>query len=317
MSYLPSRKFLKTVAFFLSAGAFFFMLWGFFGSHNSVFIRTDIPGGAIALQNKAVSSFKDSDGDGLYDWEELLLKTDPLIADSSGSGVSDGVAYKTKKLYPEIETPPDLLQEFLNFKGRVSSTGGGEQMNMTKALSEEASLRYGLLGKGEALDENTSNQLVNALATDFSQLSPKDTYTVSRIKKISQNETPQINEYIASVVALFEKESLVHEENPLTLLKTLSSGENTEAGEALEKLHASYKTITESLANLPVPSALAETHLVLLNTTDHIAQALKDMSTAENDPIRGLLGGAAYVHHSQKKQSAIVELVSYFKAHNS
>ena len=75
-----------------------------FGSKSVVLTRKTPPQNQLAVENEnAKSFFKDSDNDGLPDWEEKLLGTDPSNPDTSGKGVLDGVAYKTQKLYPEME----------------------------------------------------------------------------------------------------------------------------------------------------------------------------------------------------------------------
>lgn len=51
----------------------------------------------------------DSDFDGLADWEELELGTDPFKADTDGDGVKDGIQYKTQKAALELTMLKDLF----------------------------------------------------------------------------------------------------------------------------------------------------------------------------------------------------------------
>lgn len=60
----------------------------------------------LALKN---SGNLDSDFDGLADWEELELETDPFNADTDGDGVKDGEQYKTKKIALELTMLKDLF----------------------------------------------------------------------------------------------------------------------------------------------------------------------------------------------------------------
>jgi hypothetical protein len=68
--------------------------------------ETEIKLAQIAKAKKEISelSFKDSDGDGLYDWQEISLGTDPLNPDTDQDGFLDGIEVKygfdPKKLDP-------------------------------------------------------------------------------------------------------------------------------------------------------------------------------------------------------------------------
>lgn len=60
----------------------------------------------LALKN---SGNLDSDFDGLADWEELELETDPFNADTDGNGVKDGEQYKAQKIALELTMLKDLF----------------------------------------------------------------------------------------------------------------------------------------------------------------------------------------------------------------
>lgn len=60
----------------------------------------------LSLKN---SGRVDSDFDGLEDWEELELGTDPFRADSDGDGVKDGVQFKKQKIALELMFMKDMF----------------------------------------------------------------------------------------------------------------------------------------------------------------------------------------------------------------
>src|SRR5207247_5691563 len=54
----------------------------------------------------AINSFIDSDGDGLPDWVEIMIGTDPFNPDTDGDGLSDGdevLRYHTNPLKPDTD----------------------------------------------------------------------------------------------------------------------------------------------------------------------------------------------------------------------
>ena len=314
MQYLPSRKFVKTFAFFLFIGLVFLVVSEF---KNPATNKEANAKNNLLVQKETGPFSKDSDEDGLYDWEELLLGTDMASADTDKNGISDGLQYKTEKLYPEVEPPPDLLEQFLNFESRVSASGSGESLNLTNSIAEEAAFRYGTSGQEGELDEKTFNQLTTALASDFSRFLPQDKYGPTNVAITKGRSTETINAYVASATLILQSEPIIYGEDPLQLINNFLQNGDPESKEKLATLGTSYVAITEGLSKLTVPETFLKTHLELLNSSNHIAQALKNMSVAEHDPVRAILGTAAYIHHSEKKRGAVTSLVSYFRVNNS
>jgi DNA polymerase III alpha subunit (gram-positive type) len=75
----------------------------------------------IAKEKKEIypQAFKDSDQDGISDWQEIILETDPLNPDTDGDGYLDGIEYKLG-FDPKKPGPADkILWQDPREKGKV------------------------------------------------------------------------------------------------------------------------------------------------------------------------------------------------------
>lgn len=72
---------------------------------------------SIAVNQTEDLYARDSDNDGLKDWEEVLWNTDPNIADTNGNGVSDGEEVRLGR--NPITSLPLLEEETTRLKGEV------------------------------------------------------------------------------------------------------------------------------------------------------------------------------------------------------
>jgi len=76
---------------------------------------------AVASPSAALKSEileKDSDGDGLLDWEESLWGTDPFLVDTDGDGILDGEFVASRK--KDKSTSQIVADENLNFSEQFS-----------------------------------------------------------------------------------------------------------------------------------------------------------------------------------------------------
>jgi len=301
--YLPSKKFVFFIAVLVVTVGVFIAV----KTPNTEPSAQKYTGDVIALVAEKDTLYKDTDGDGLYDWEELILKTDPKNPDTNNNGILDGKEYKNKKKYPEL-TYEDV--DMLFGLKRLSKTGGG---NITEALTQEAGLRYGLLAQDGAIDKDKLREnIVNGLAKDLPPTEERDIFTEKNIT-ISQNtDTVATNTYTASVLLVFEKYASIYEYDPLALLKEWFETQDEEILKTLTSLATTYKNLSDEIGALKVPAHLVSVHLDLANGLNKTASALSNMATTPTDPIRGLRGGAEYLRNKKNRQNTIVALGTYY-----
>ncbi|MCR4311641.1 MAG: hypothetical protein NUV54_03715, partial [Candidatus Taylorbacteria bacterium] len=99
---LPSKKILQLA-----------LVLGIIGLFTYFFVyktKKEVYTAPLTVQKSEESPLlaKDSDSDGLKDWEEQLWKTDPLNPDTDGDGTPDGAEIKSGR-NPLVAGPNDKL----------------------------------------------------------------------------------------------------------------------------------------------------------------------------------------------------------------
>ncbi|KKT19005.1 MAG: Thrombospondin type 3 repeat superfamily protein [Parcubacteria group bacterium GW2011_GWB1_43_8] len=88
MAYLPNKKILFLLFFIL----LIFVGWFYFSDYKNKqaeYVAYKEKSPLVVAMDQTSQLDKDSDGDGLKDWEELLWKTDSNKADTDGDGTND------------------------------------------------------------------------------------------------------------------------------------------------------------------------------------------------------------------------------------
>ena len=100
--YLPSKKFIIiTVSVFAAIGIIFIIINLIEGKGEVFQQKSD-----LLFQKMTLGEIidKDSDGDGLKDWEEALWGTDPNNPDTDGDGILDGAEIQQKREALQLST---------------------------------------------------------------------------------------------------------------------------------------------------------------------------------------------------------------------
>lgn len=239
---------------------------------------------------------RDSDGDGLTDWEEALLGTDPNNSDTDGNGIPDG---------EEKITLPEDAEMFLdeNFEPETLPTEtdqfSRELVATVTALSETGDL-------DAASVEELSNILLEKIAT-----SPKGKEYFPKDLKIVEAESR------AGVLAYNTALAQITPTNlaGATVLDILgeallSSGElDSLALEKLDPIILETERIIADMLEIAVPITLAPYHLNVINNLAELVENLKNIQLYEVDPLLALSGIGLYETNVDALTGSIAGLV--------
>jgi len=309
--YLPSKKFIIMAAVIsFTVGAFYVV----FSDSKEVFDQgtSGILSAGIATGDKKAQ--KDSDNDGLMDWEEELFGTDPLNPDTDGDGIQDGKEFKFKreKYYPELHY--EELGAFYGTRPGISSGRAAVQSgtNLTDTLYKEAALRYGVLSQEGQFNQKTQAQIIDTLSSQLGSLNNPDLYTRKSLTISKDTSAAARNAYAAALLLALDDYSQALEENPLELSQTWLETQKDEYADTLSKLKESYQGLAEELLAIVVPRTFISIHLKIANSLHNSGEAIGQMSQAITDPVGGMLGAASYIYHHQIRLEAIADLIKYF-----
>lgn len=306
MKYLPSKNIflLIFIALIIVGGSFFL-------SENRVKFAAS-PGNEEIngiVSEEATLKQKDTDLDGIADWEEILLGTNPENADSDGDGVLDGEEFKSIKQYP-------------NFSAEVENAGaiyglglGGFTAwtdNYTDSLFRQAGARYGIANESGTIDGKTQLAIVDSLTQGFPRALPEVKYVPSKIPLAENSDSKTTGEYFAKVIVAFDKNKKIYESDPVNLINSWLDTEDEVYLDELLALQNSFFSLTEEVAKLAPPKELAQTHQELLNNLYQTGVVLGSLKDASQDPIKGMLITAQYVHVKNKRAFIIGGMLSYY-----
>ncbi len=338
--YAPSKKFILLVLALLVLGGTF---WVF--RNNSKKNQTNY-GASGQLNNGPVVAeeiSKDSDADGLKDWEEALWKTDPNNRDTDNDGTPDGQEIKENRnplVAGDGKSDKLAIQNFSKTGENATQTGNTSLMNsapstLTEAIGQNLLSSYFLTKQQKAdgtLSEKDKSAIVNSITKSFQNIfsgntSLQGTYQESDVR-YSNNSASSIREYgnnLASAIKKYfdplpETEMAIF--NKAMVLAGEKSGEGDLNDEAVAKaseeisklgpLANAYGNSAKKIISMAVPPNFAEKHLALANAFSSISSALEAMEKIFDDPAGGMAGVNRYQTDAEKAYQILLGANDYF-----
>lgn len=215
----------------------------------------------VADAPRTYQETKDTDADGLRDWEEELYGTNPLVPDAPIAP-----ATTTEDTRETLEDIPDTFTHrfAIDFFSDFFMQGGAD------------------------MDETAQGALLNQSVQEVINNTKDRFFTTADLTVASAEDLSSVREYGNNVAAILTRYP-VPEENEMLILERALQTDNGEELKKLEPILDSYKKTIRDLIALAVPPSLVNEHLNLLNAILAVHNDVVVMRNAFDDALPALI----------------------------
>ncbi|HET8574625.1 MAG TPA: hypothetical protein VFM02_00430 [Candidatus Paceibacterota bacterium] len=286
------------------------------GHWHGVSVQTDQA--TLAESTAASSSLdKDTDGDGLKDWQEILWGTDPKNPDTDGDGTPDGEEVKENR-DPTIPGPNDQLQ---NSNGTPATSTAAIYASLTPQQQATRNLfaRYLALQASGSLDSGSANDISNEFIQEALHGSSSEaffkTYTAKDLIVSNDTSAQAVHDYGNKMGAIYVKYPPVSStDNELSLFVKAENSKNQADFDKIKPFAERYRNVLAASLKVPVPKDAVAMDLNYINALSALATNADALSQAWEEPLQSGTIVSTYVHDKEPKViSAFMGINLYFQ----
>lgn len=262
---------------------------------------------------------KDSDGDGLSDWEESLYGTDSRITDSFSLGMTDGEAVAKGLVVPKaIADLPSATAgpTALDADGLPPAPAEGTLTDaFTRNFLEIYAVAKEAKGGAELSNEERQNIAMEAINSLSSLVTAAPDYKSVRDITVSKSGFDALQTFAGEVEAVFSKNTAYEAtETEVVYLKDALEHGNTAAFRYIALLAKSYRDTAVGLAMLSVPLELRDAYLLLINSLMRESQIANDLMSVNTDPLTAIVALEQYPEVVQSLRTAVANIGNKYAA---
>ncbi len=236
---------------------------------------------------------KDTDGDGLYDWEEILWSTDPNKADTDGNGVTDSEEIFAKNDNTGLGLDHDALNNNSQNYSYLANNTSDETLTATDAVSRELFGSFlSSLQKDKKLSPREQEEMVNNALRSTMPLMRPPIYTDNEVHTVADTDR-NINLYIKTVTKKVEL-MLTGAQNEYLSMAKLTQGDKEQAQKELEETAKHYAKYTSELKNINVPTNAVLIHVDMIQSLLAYIHMLEGFSVLQTDPMRTAMSAQTF-----------------------
>ncbi len=248
---------------------------------------------------------KDTDSDGLPDWQEALYGTDPANAHSVNATMTDSQAVKAGKVAPRFSsatsTSPAPITD-ADFTVPAPAPG---------SLTDEFAKSFfqTVVQSGQSGSDN-QDALVASLTSDLSARIAEKTASAYSLSSVRVGQVTA-TQYAGAV----EQAMLAHDlpeaaTDPASLSNAYISNNDASAKANLALFAKANAGMAADLAKVTAPAGLAATHLALIQSTEKLGKAAELVVNYQADPLATLGALALYEPAAKGLTSALATIAA-------
>ena len=287
-NYLPSKKFIYSIVVLIVLGALFFLVSTIFSrkNHFSASNNSQLQTGKLTINDLLQ---KDTDGDGVPDWQEALWGTDPNNK-ATFNGVADADYIQQKK-------------DALKITNGDNSGQNSGNLTETDKFAQDFFASLTAMKQNGQVDTKTINSVSAALGQKIADPTLIDKYTDQDAKVGDSDDLEAQKTYYSTIKKLFEsytKKGIGDEVSITSVLASSSETSNiSQYTEKLNQISSAYQEYATKMLAVSVPQSLVQYHIEIINSANNTGVAVSNMTKISDDPVVGLSGLSQYQKYSK------------------
>ena len=245
---------------------------------------------------------KDSDSDGLPDWEEALYGSDSHNIDSFHLGMTDGEAVARGLVVPQaianiaVATSSPATADVAAIDSSLPAAPADGTLTAAFAqnffaLYLAAKQNNGGADLTEADMQSIANDALNSLSA-AARTAPD--FKTARAIVVAGSGPEAMKEYAERAEAVLRKNTTNETSNEIEYLKKVIVGNDTTALSHILAIAKGYRDSAVGLSMLTVPQELVASDLALVNAMMRVSQIITDFARADVDPLTTMLALQQY-----------------------
>jgi hypothetical protein len=241
---------------------------------------------------------KDIDNDGVLDWEESLLGTDPNRKDTDDNGIPDNIEIARLK-----------AEQGLTLENE--QTEGEEELTQTDRFSRELFSTISTLSQNGPIDQATADELGSTLAEQIKNPPVQKVFLTSDLKIIKDSSTQAIKTYDAALISIYAKHPTGR--TVIDVLQDFVIDEenvNVTALEDLDPIITQINGIMDEMLKMNVPQSLSVLHLDVINGLERLVENIANIKLFEIDVVVSLGAISQYETNTDLLEQAVKKLTT-------
>jgi len=285
--YLPSKQFVIRLAIIIIIAL---VAWGIYFAYKLIFKKETVHfmGPTQVVVKDLIQ--KDSNDNGIADWEEGLWGLDPT---KNGPENKDFILAKRAELA----------------KDNPTKDTSNAPLTENDILSREFFATVLALQQNGTLNSDSMDSIAQNIGQKVVPEDIPNRYTIEMI-----NPTGTAVEYITAFKKLVDKYADKDIGNELVFISQGSENRDPQALAAASSVAASYRAFGEELIKIPTPKSIVLTNLSLANNYEKVAISIEGLVKVSTDPIIAMRSLINYNKYSDALVSDVNKLSDSFSS---
>ena len=261
---------------------------------------------------------KDSDGDGLTDWEEALYGTSPNITDTFNLGMTDGEAVTKGLIVPKAIADISVATSSPSYLNSEGLPPPPAESTLTAVFAKSFFTLY-LSAKqensGADLSESEIANIANeALDSLSSAVIIAPDFKSAKDLKISGSGADALKKFAVDAEAVFLKNTSNASKSEIMYLQDAVQKNDTNALSHISSIAKAYRDSAVGVSVLPVPIELADSILSLVNSLMRVSEISTDFTRVNDDTLTAILALKQYPQAVLDLGNAFISIGKIYKA---